>query len=175
MISLIVFYIQLLWTALIVSYNLFYLQGVNVFYIIELFSDNLQELFDFVIDILWRNQHTPVSNIRENNGRWSASTQFFRLNIYFDNNRKIFGKEDFGVKINTVLWFDVIPASGYASIIISLLKAILKRYDSDIVMFNTGYDVLLVRKRDTITLGESYIPLVKNIKKMLMEDDLDVH
>ena len=42
-------------------------------------------------------------------------------------------------------------------------------------MFNTGYDVLLVHKRDTITLGESYIPLVKNIKKMLMEDDLDVH
>ena len=97
------------------------------------------------------------------------------MNIYFDNNRKIFDKEDFGVKINTVLWFDVIPASGYASIIISLLKAILKRYGSDIVMFNTGYDVLLVRKRDTITLGESYIPLVKNIKKMLMEDDLDVY
>ena len=70
MISLIVFYIQLLWTVLIVSYNLFYLQGVNVFYIMELFSDNLQELFDFVIDILWQNQHTNVYQLREQTGRW---------------------------------------------------------------------------------------------------------
>lgn len=144
-----------------------------MFYIIELYSNDLQELFDFVIDILCQNQHTPISNIRENNGRWSASTQFFRLSIYYDVNREMFDKEDFNVKINTVLWFDVLPDSGYASIIISLLKAILKRYSSDIVMFNTGYDALLVRKKDVITLGESYIPLVKDIERAIMEDDSD--
>ena len=87
----------------------------------------------------------------------------------------MFDKEDFDIKINTVLWFDVISASGYAPVIIHLLESILVRYSSDIIMFNTGYDALLVRKRDKITLGESYIPLVKDIKKMLMGGDLNVH
>ena len=144
-----------------------------MFYVIELFSIDLQELFNFVVDNL--RKHMPVSNIRENNGRWSASTQFFRLSIYYDADREMFDKEDFDVKINTVLWFDVISASGYAPVIIHLLESILRRYSSDIIMFNTGYDALLVRKRDKITLGESYIPLVKDIKKMLMGGDLNVH
>ena len=140
-----------------------------MFYIIELFSNDLQELFDFVVDNL--RKHAPVSNVRENNGRWSASTQFFRLSIYCDADRKMFDKEDFGVKINTILWFDVIPESGYAPIIIFLLKSILKRYSCDIVMFNTGYDALIVRKRGEITLGESSIPLVRDIESAIMEDD----
>ncbi len=144
-----------------------------MFYIIELFSDDLQELFDFVIDTLCQNQYATITNVREKNGRWSASTQFFRLSIYYDDDREMFDKEDFNVKINTVLWFDVLPASGYAPIIISLLKAILKRYSSDVVMFNTGYDALLVRKRDVITLGESHIPMVKDIKREIMEVDSD--
>ena len=63
-----------------------------MFYIIELLSNDLQELFDFVIDIL--SQHTTISNIREKNGRWSASTQYFRLSIYYDDDRKMFDKED---------------------------------------------------------------------------------
>ena len=139
-----------------------------MFYIIELLSNDLQELFDFVIDIL--SQHTTISNIREKNGRWSASTQYFRLSIYYDDDRKMFDKEDFDVNINTVLWFDVLQVSGYSQIIISLLKSIIKKYTSDIIVFNTGYDALLVRKEDEITLGESYIPLVKDIKSKIMED-----
>ena len=146
-----------------------WLEGVKVFYIIELFSNDLQELFDFVVDNL--HKHAPVSNVRENKGRWSASTQFFRLSIYCDADRKMFDKEDFGVKINTVLWIDVLPASGYAPIIISLLKSILKRYSCDIVMFNTGYDALIVRKRGEITLGETDIPLVMDIDRAIKEDD----
>lgn len=139
-----------------------------MFYIIELLSNDLQELFDFVIDIL--SQHTTISNIREKNGRWSASTQYFRLSIYYDDDRKMFDKEDFDVNINTVLWFDVLQVSGYSQIIISLLKSIMKKYTSDIIVFNTGYDALLVRKEDEITLGESYIPLVKDIESKIMED-----
>lgn len=139
-----------------------------MFYIIELLSNDLQELFDFVIDIL--SQHTTISNIREKNGRWSASTQYFRLSIYYDDDRKMFDKEDFDVNINTVLWFDVLQVSGYSQIIISLLKSIIKKYTSDIIVFNTGYDALLVRKEDEITLGESYIPLVKDIESKIMED-----
>lgn len=139
-----------------------------MFYIIELLSNDLQELFDFVIDIL--SQHTTISNIREKNGRWSASTQYFRLSIYYDDDRKMFDKEDFDVNINTVLWFDVLQVSGYSQIIISLLKSIIKKYTSDIIIFNTGYDALLVRKEDEITLGESYIPLVKDIESKIMED-----
>lgn len=34
-----------------------------MFYIIELFSNDLQELFDFVVNIL--SQHTTISNIKE--------------------------------------------------------------------------------------------------------------
>ena len=139
-----------------------------MFYIIELLSNDLQELFDFMIDIL--SQHTTISNIREKNGRWSASTQYFRLSIYYDDDRKMFDKEDFDVNINTVLWFDVLQVSGYSQIIISLLKSIIKKYTSDIIVFNTGYDALLVRKEDEITLGESYIPLVKDIESKIMED-----
>lgn len=139
-----------------------------MFYIIELLSNDLQELFDFVIDIL--SQHTTISNIREKNGRWSASTQYFRLSIYYDDDRKMFDKEDFDVNINMVLWFDVLQVSGYSQIIISLLKSIIKKYTSDIIVFNTGYDALLVRKEDEITLGESYIPLVKDIESKIMED-----
>ena len=74
-------------------------------------------------------------------------------------------------KINTILWFDVIPESGYAPIIIFLLKSILKRYSCDIVMFNTGYDALIVRKRGEITLGETDIPLVMDIDRAIKEDD----
>lgn len=140
-----------------------------MFYIIELFSNDLQEIFDFVVDTL--SKHTIISNVKEKNGRWSASTQYFRLSIYVDSDRELFDKEDFGVRINTILWFDVIPGSCYAPIIISLLKSILKRYSSDIVMFNTGYDALLVRKRDVITLGDSNISLVNDIEIAIMEDD----
>ena len=140
-----------------------------MFYIIELFSYDLQELFDFVVDTL--SKHTTISKIKEKNGRWSASTQYFRLSVYVDVDREMFDKEDFGVKINTILWFDVIPESGYAPIIIFLLKSILKRYSCDIVMFNTGYDALIVRKRGEITLGETDIPLVMDIDREIKEDD----
>lgn len=140
-----------------------------MFYIIELFSNDLQELFDFVVNIL--SQYTTISNIKEKNGRWSASTQYFRLSVYVDIDREMFDKEDFGVKINTILWFDVVPASGYASVIISLLKNILKKYSSDIVMFNTGYDALIVRKSGEIALGETDIPLVMDIERAIMKDD----
>ena len=114
-----------------------------MFYIIELFSNDLQELFDFVVNIL--SQYTTILNIKEKNGRWSASTQYFRLSVF--------------------------PASGYASVIISLLKTILKKYSSDIVMFNTGYDALIVRKRGEIALGETDIPLVMDIERAIMKDD----
>ncbi len=140
-----------------------------MFYIIELFSKDLKELFDFVVDTL--RKHVPVSNIKENNGRWSAATQFFRLSIYCDVDREMFDKEDFDVMINTILWFDVIPANDYAPIIISLLKSILKRYSSDIVMFNTGYDALLIRKSGVISLGEHHIPLVKDIEKGISQNE----
>lgn len=140
-----------------------------MFYIIELFSNDLQELFEFVVNIL--SQYTTISNIKEKNGRWSASTQYFRLSAYVDVDREMFDKEDFGVKINTILWFDVVPASGYASVIISLLKTILKKYSGDIVMFNTGYDALIVRKRGEIALGETDIPLVMDIERAIMKDD----
>ena len=122
-----------------------------MFYIIELFSNDLQELFNFVVDIL--SQYTTISNARAMNGRWSASTQYFRLSVYVDGDRELFDKEDFGVKINTILWFDVVPASGYASVIISLLKTILKKYSSDIVMFNTGYWVFDWTAWNTSLLG----------------------
>jgi hypothetical protein len=140
-----------------------------MFYIIELFSNDLQELFNFVVDTL--SKHTTISNIKENNGRWSASTQYFRLSVCVDVDREMFDKVGFGVKINTILWFDVVPASGYASIIISLLKSILKKYSSDIVMFNTGYDAIIVRKRGEIALGEADIPLVMDINRAIMEDN----
>ena len=140
-----------------------------MFYIIELFSNDLQELFDFVVDTL--SKYTTISNIKEKDGRWSASTQYFRLSVYVDVDREMFDKEDFGVKINTILWFDVIPASGYASVIISLLKSILKEYSSDIVMFNTGYDALIVRKKGEIILGESSIPLVVDINRAITENE----
>ena len=140
-----------------------------MFYIIELFSNDLQELFDFVVDTL--SKYTTISNIKEKDGRWSASTQYFRLSVYVDVDREMFDKEDFDVKINTILWFDVIPASGYASVIISLLKSILKEYSSDIVMFNTGYDALIVRKKGEIILGESSIPLVADINSAITENE----
>lgn len=140
-----------------------------MFYIIELFSNDLQELFDFVVDTL--SKYTTISNIKEKDGRWSASTQYFRLSVYVDVDREMFDKEDFDVKINTILWFDVIPASGYASVIISLLKSILKEYSSDIVMFNTGYDALIVRKKGEIILGESSIPLVVDINRAITENE----
>lgn len=140
-----------------------------MFYIIELFSNDLQELFDFVVDTL--SKYTTISNIKEKDGRWSASTQYFRLSVYVDVDREMFDKEDFDVKINTILWFDVIPASGYASVIISLLKSILKEYSSDIVMFNTGYDALIVRKKGEIILGESSIPLVVDINSEITENE----
>lgn len=139
-----------------------------MFYIIELFSNDLQELFDFVVDTL--SKYTTISNIKEKDGRWSASTQYFRLSVYVDVDREMFDKEDFDVKINTILWFDVIPASGYAYVIISLLKSILKEYSSDIVMFNTGYDALIVRKKGEIILGESSIPLVVDINSAITEN-----
>ena len=140
-----------------------------MFYIIELFSNDLQELFGFVVDTL--SKHTTISNIKEKNGRWSASTQYFRLSVYVDVDREMFDKEDFGVKINTILWFDVIPASGYASVIISLLKSILKKYSSDIVMFNTGYDALVMRKKGEISLGKADTPLVMDIDRAITEND----
>lgn len=140
-----------------------------MFYIIELFSNDLQELFDFVVDTL--SKYTTISNIKEKDGRWSASTQYFRLSVYVDVDREMFDKEDFDVKINTILWFDVVPASGYASVIISLLKSILKEYSSDIVMFNTGYDALIVRKKGEIILGESSIPLVVDINSEITENE----
>ena len=140
-----------------------------MFYIIELFSNDLQELFYFVVDTL--SKHATISNIKENNGRWSVSTQYFRLSVYIDANREKFDKEDLDVKINTILWFDVIPTSGYASVIIPLLKDIITGYSSDIVMFNTGYDALIVRKRGEIALGESSIPLVMDIKRAITTDD----
>ncbi len=140
-----------------------------MFYIIELFSNDLQELFDFVVDTL--SKHTTISNIKEKNGRWSASTQYFRLNVYVDADREMFDKEDFDVKINTILWFDVVPASDYASVIISLLKSILKKYSSDIIMFNTGYDALVVRKRGEIALGKADIPLVVDINSAITENE----
>ena len=84
-----------------------------MFYIIELFSYDLQELFDFVVDTL--SKHTTISKIKEKNGRWSASTQYFRLSVYVDVDREMFDKEDFGVKINTILWFDVVPAKSILS------------------------------------------------------------
>ncbi|HRU98035.1 MAG TPA: hypothetical protein P5092_11475 [Ruminococcus sp.] len=140
-----------------------------MFYIIELFSNDLQELFGFVVDTL--SKHATISNIKEKNGRWSVSTQYFRLSVYVDVDREMFDKEDFDVKINTILWFDVIPASGYDSIIISLLKSILEEYSSDIIMFNTGYDALIVRKRGEIILGESSIPLVVDISSAIAEDE----
>lgn len=140
-----------------------------MFYIIELFSNDLQELFDFVVDTL--SKYTTISNIKEKDGRWSASTQYFRLSVYVDVDREMFDKEDFDVKINTILWFDVIPASGYASVIISLLKSILKEYSSDIVMFNTGYDALIVRKKGEIILGESSIPFVVDINSAITENE----
>lgn len=140
-----------------------------MFYIIELFSNDLQELFNFVVDIL--SQYTTISNARATNGRWSASTQYFRLSVYVDGDRELFDKEDFDVKINTILWFDVVPESGYAPILISLLKSLLKRYSSDVVMFNTGYDALLVRKRDEIILGEANISLVTDMERAIMEDE----
>lgn len=139
-----------------------------MFYIIELFSNDLQELFDFVVDTL--SKHTTISNIKEKNGRWSASTRYFRLNVYVDADREMFDKEDFDVKINTILWFDVVPASDYASVIISLLKSILKKYSSDIIMFNTGYDALVVRKRGEIALGKADIPLVVDISSAITEN-----
>lgn len=140
-----------------------------MFYIIELFSNDLQELFDFVVDTL--SKYTTISNIKEKDGRWSASTQYFRLSVYVDVDREMFDKEDFDITINTILWFDVIPASGYASVIISLLKSILKEYSSDIVMFNTGYDALIVRKKGEIILGESSIPLVVDINSAITENE----
>ena len=140
-----------------------------MFYIIELFSNDLQELFDFVVDTL--SKYTTISNIKEKDGRWSASTQYFRLSVYVDVDREMFDKEDFDVKINTILWFDVIPASGYASVIISLLKSILKEYSSDVVMFNTGYNALIVRKKGEIILGESSIPLVVDINSAITENE----
>ncbi|MBO7473076.1 MAG: hypothetical protein J6U00_03580 [Ruminococcus sp.] len=62
-----------------------------MFYIIELFSNDLQELFEFVVNIL--SQYTTISNIKEKNGRWSASTQYFRLSVYVDVDREMFDND----------------------------------------------------------------------------------
>ena len=97
-----------------------------MFFIIELFSNNLFELFEFVINIFAQNNKVTIMQKGEQKERMFISTQYFRLNVYTDNDRKIFDKEDFGVEINTVLWFDVITTSNYAPVIISFLKTLMQ-------------------------------------------------
>lgn len=143
-----------------------------MFFIIELFSNNLFELFEFVINILDQNNRVTIMHKSEQKERLFISTQYFRLNVYIDNDRKIFDKEDFGVEINTVLWFDVITTSNYAPVIISFLKTLLQKYSGDVVMLNTGYDMLLIRKKSKIIIGNDNLPMVKDIKKEIAENNL---
>lgn len=144
-----------------------------MFFIIELFSNNLFELFEFVINILDQNNRVTIMHKSEQKERLFISTQYFRLNVYIDNDRKIFDKEDFGVEINTVIWFDVITTSNYAPVIISFLKTLLQKYSGDVVMLNTGYDMLLIRKKSKIIIGNDNLPMVKDIKKEIAENNLE--
>lgn len=136
-----------------------------MFYIIELFSNDLMTLFNFIVETISTNCAIKIlsKDIKEN--KLFVTTPDFRLNVYLDENRNLFDKEDFGIDINTVLWFDIIPNSNYEQIIIQLVKSLFKEYMCDMIMFNTEYDALFIRKKGKFEVSENNTSIISKLKK----------
>lgn len=107
----------------------------------------------------------------EGNIRFDAWDKSFNLIISDESKYKVgdrvitqFASEDFGITLNTVLYFhminnDDINCATWVPRVISLLKTIMNNFNGDCILYSNGYDVpVFMRKEGNL------INLISNTK-----------